>query len=106
LEDLNTRLNRISDTSTYIYKSNTVNVILQEFKKQFEKKSGFDKAVEIDRKHHGIYVKYSKILEIIDEELKEDKNCLKYTSGKIVDGYGNIAVIYNGDPYVTLRLAI
>lgn len=106
MEDLNTRLNRLSDTSTYIYKSNTVNTILQEFKKQFEKKSGFEKAVEIDRKHHGVYVKYSKILEIIEEELKDDKNYLKYTSGQIVDGYGNIAVVYNGDPYVTLRLAI
>lgn len=106
MEDLNTRLKKISDTSTYIYKPNTVNLILQEFKKQFSKKSGFEKAVEIDRKHHGIYVKYSKILEIIDEELKEEKNYLKYTSEQIIDGYGNIAVVYNGDPYVTLRLAI
>ena len=106
MEDLNTRLNKISDTSTYIYKPNIVNSILQEFKAQFSKKAGFEKAVEIDRKHHGIYVKYSKILEIIDEELSDDKNYLKYTSGKIIDGFGNIAVVYNGDPYVTLRLAI
>ena len=45
-------------------------------------------------------------MEIIDDELADDTNYLKYTSGKIVDGYGNIAVMYNGDPYVTLRLAI
>ena len=106
MEDLNTRLNKISNTSNYIYKPNIVNSILKEFKAQFSKKIGFDKAVEIDRKHHGVYVKYSKILDIIDEELNDDKNYLKYTSSKIIDGYGNIAVMYNGDPYVTLRLAI
>lgn len=106
MEDLNTRLNKISNTSNYIYKPNIVNSILKEFKAQFSKKIGFDKAVEIDRKHHGVYVKYSKILDIIDEELDDDKNYLKYTSSKIIDGYGNIAVMYNGDPYVTLRLAI
>ena len=106
MEDLNTRLKRISDTSTYIYKQNIVKSILKEFKSQFSKKSGFEKAVEIDKRHHGVYVKYSKILEIIDEELVDEKNYLKYTSGQIIDGYGNIAVVYNGDPYVTLKLAI
>lgn len=106
MEELSTRLNRMSDTSTYIYKQSIISSILQEFKAQFSKKSGFEKAVQIDRRHHGVYVKYSKILEIIDEELADDKNYLKYTSGNIVDGYGNIAVVYNGDPYVTLRLAI
>ena len=106
MEELSTRLNRMSDTSTYIYKPSIINSILQEFKNQFSKQSGFEKAVEIDRRHHGVYVKYSKILEIIDEELADDKNYLKYTSGNIIDGYGNIAVVYNGDPYVTLKLAI
>lgn len=106
MEELSTRLNRMSDTSTYIYKQSIISSILQEFKAQFSKKSGFEKAAQIDRRHHGVYVKYSKILEIIDEELADDKNYLKYTSGNIVDGYGNIAVVYNGDPYVTLRLAI
>ena len=106
MEELSTRLKKISDTSTYIYKQSIIKSILQEFKNQFSKKSGFEKAVEIDRRHHGVYVKYSRILEIIDEELNDENNYLKYTSGNIIDGYGNIAVVYNGDPYVTLKLAI
>lgn len=106
MEELSTRLKKISDTTTYIYKSNIVKEILEEFKKQFQKRNGFEKAVQIDRRHHGVYIKYSKILEIIDEELNDDMNYLKYTSENIIDGFGNIAVIYDGNPYVTLRLAL
>lgn len=106
MEDLQTRLNKISKTTEYRFKPSLVRSILEEFKNQFSKKTSFEQAVEIDKKHQSVYIEYDKIMSIIDEYMDFSKPILKYTATNIVDGYGNIAVSYNGDPYVTLRLAL
>ena len=106
MEDIQTRLNKLTSTSKYRMKSNLIKEILDEFKKQISKQDTFNQAIEIDKKHHPIYINHEKILEIIDEFINLDKLNVKYTPNIIVDGYGNIAVSYNGDPYITLRLLL
>ena len=106
MEDLQTKLNKLTDTSKYRLKANSIKEILDEFKKQMSKKETFNQAIAIDEKHHPVHVTHEKILELIDEFINLDKFNVKYTPTSIVDGYGNIAVSYNGDPYVTLRLLL
>ena len=106
MEDLQTRLNNLTDTSKYTLKSNLVKEILKEYKKQMSKKETFNQAIEIDKKHHPVYITHEKVLEMIDEFIDLDKFNVKYTANTIVDGYGNLAVSNNGDPYITLRLLL
>lgn len=106
MEDLQTKLNKLTDTSKYRLKANSIKEILDEFKKQMSKKETFNQAIAIDEKHHPVHVTHEKIIELIDEFINLDKFNVKYTPTSIVDGYGNIAVSYNGDPYVTLRLLL
>jgi gamma-glutamyl phosphate reductase len=106
MEDLQARLNKLTNVSTYRFKANLIKEILEEFKVQMAKKSNFEQAVKIDEKHHPVYVKHEKIMNIIDEFLQLEKFNVKYTPTNIVDGYGNLAVNYNGDPYLTLKLML
>lgn len=106
MEDLKTRLDKLTDTSKYRLKANLIIEILEEFKKQMSKQETFDQALAIDEKHHPIHITQEKILKIIDEFLGIEKVNVKYTPNTIVDGFGNLAVSYNGDPYVTLRLLL
>lgn len=106
MEELQTRLNKLTDTSKYRLKPNSVKEILEEFKKQMSKKETFQQAIEIDEKHHPVHVTHEQVLNIIDEFIHMDKFHVKYTPNMIVDGYGNLAVSYNGDPYITLRLLL
>lgn len=106
MEDLQTRLNKLTNTSKYTLKPTLIKEILNEFKKQMSKKDTFNQAIEIDKKHHSVYITQEKILEMIDEFINLEKFNVKYTPNTIVDGYGNLAVSYNGDPYITLRLLL
>lgn len=106
MEELQTRLEKLTNTSKYPFKANLVKEILEEFKKQMSNKGTFQQAIEIDEKHHPVHVSYEKIIEIIDEYVHLDKVNVKYTPNMIIDGYGNMAVSYNGDPYITLRLLL
>jgi len=106
MEELQTRLKRLTETSKYRIKATVIKEILEEFKNQMSKKDTFQQAVAIDENHHPVHVTHEKVLNIIDEFLNLDELKVKYTPNKIVDGYGNIAVSYNGDPYVTIRLLL
>lgn len=106
MDNLQTRLNKLTNTSKYTIKSSLVKDILLEYKKQMEKEETFKQAIEIDKKHHPVYITHQKVLEVIDEFIELDKLNVKYTPNTIVDGYGNLAVSYNGDPYITLRLLL
>lgn len=106
MEDLQTRLEKLTNTSKYTFKANLVKEILEEYRKQLSRKDTFQQAVEIDEKHHPVHVIHENVLKIIDEFIHLDKINVKYTPNTIVDGYGNIAVSYNGDPYITLRLLL
>lgn len=106
MEDLQTRLNKLTDTTKYRAKLSIVKEILEEFKIQMSKKETFNQAIEIDEKHHPVHVSQEKILKIIDEFINIENLYVKYTPNIIIDGYGNLAVSYNGDPYTTLRLLL
>ena len=106
MEDLGTRLNKLTNTSKYTLKANIVKDILLEYKKQMNKEETFNQAIEIDKKHHPVHITHQKVLEVIDEFIELDKLNVKYTPNTIVDGFGNLAVSYNGDPYITLRLLL
>lgn len=106
MEDLKTRLNKITDTSNYRFKASIVKKIIEETKIKLEKKDFFHSAIEIDKKHHPVNIDQNKFIEIINNFLKLDKFNLKYTTNEIKDGYGNIAVAYDGNPYITLKLAL
>ena len=106
MEDLQTRLNKLTNTSNYTLKPNIIKEILEEYKIQMSKRDIFNQAVEIDEKHHSVHVKFENIIKIIDEFLENEKLIVKYTPNMITDGFGNLAVSYNGDPYITLRLLL
>lgn len=106
MEDLQTRLNKLTDTTKYRAKLSIVKEILEEFKIQMSKKETFNQAIEIDEKHHPVHVSQEKVLKIIDEFINIENLYVKYTPNIIIDGYGNLAVSYNGDPYTTLRLLL
>jgi len=106
MEDLQTRLNKLTDTSKYRFKVNIIKEVLEEFKNRMSNKNTFGQAIAIDEKHHPVHVSYEKTLEIIDEFINLDVLNVKYTPNEIVDGFGNLAVSYNGDPYITLRLLL
>lgn len=106
MEDLKTKLNKLTDTSKYRLKINNIKEILVEFKTEMSKKEKFNKAREIDKKYYPSNVSLEKIISIIDEFINLKEYNLKYTPNMIIDGYGNIGVYYNGDPYITLRFLL
>ena len=106
MEEIKVRLNKLTDVSKYRLKSNIIKEVLEEYKNNISKKNTFEQAVSIDEKHHPVYVNHDKIINIIDEYINLEKINVKYSPNSIIDGYGNIAVSYNGDPYLTLRLLL
>jgi gamma-glutamyl phosphate reductase len=106
MENSQIRLNKLTKTSTYRFKTNLVKEILEEFKNIMAKKSGYEQAVKIDEKRHPVYAKHEKIMDIIDEFVNNQKFNVKFSASNIVDGYGNIAVCYDGNPYLTIRLLL
>lgn len=106
MEDLAIRLKKITSTNNYRFKTNLIKEILEEFKIQMSKKESFEQAIKIDENHHPVHVNYDKIMQIIDDFLKIENYNIKFTPSNIIDGYGNIAVSYNGDPYLTLKLLL
>ena len=106
MEDLQSRLNILTNTTKYRFKISVVKEIIDELKEKLSNKDFFKQAIEIDEKHHQVNLSYEKIMKIINEFLEFDRINLKYTPNEIRDGLGNIAVSYDGNPYLTLRLAL
>ncbi len=106
MENLQNRLDRITNTDKYRFKASLVKDIIKEVKEEFSKKDFFKSAIEIDKKRHPVNIYDEKFIKIIDEFIEMDKFNVKYTTNEIKDGYGNIAVSYDGNPYITLRLLL
>ena len=83
MEYLQTKLNKLTDTSKYRLKANSIKEILDEFKKQMSKKETFNQAIAIDEKHHPVHVTHEKIIELIDEFINLDK-FLKFLTLRLV----------------------
>ncbi len=105
MENLQNNVSSLKKTSEYRFKAETVKKILEDFKTEF-KKSKLDKAIDIDKKKHPVYIDFNKITKIIEKHIQVDKFNVKFTPENIVDGYGNIVIVYNGNPYITLDLVL
>lgn len=105
MENVKNNVNKLTRTSDYRFKADVVKNILRDFKLEF-KKNIFNKAFEIDKKKHPVYIEFEKMVQIIDSQIQNDNFIVKFTPENIIDGYGNIAVDYNGSPYVTMELAL
>lgn len=105
MENVKNNVNKLTKTSNYRFKADIVKNILKDFKLEF-KKNIFNKAFEIDKKKHPVYIEYEKLVQIIDSKIQSNDFIVKFTPENIIDGYGNIAVDYNGNPYVTMNLAL
>lgn len=92
MEILKNKVNNLTKTLDYRFKTNEVKKILQEFKKEFSVKENFNEAVSIDKKRMYVYVNFQQMIKIIDEQINNEQYYLKFKPDNIIDGYGNIAV--------------
>lgn len=103
LDDLKT----LSSIYSYNFNSNMINKILERLDKFIsENKNDFDKSIEIDNEKNNVKIELDKLINIIKENKNNSEFFPVFTAKKIVDGYGNICVLYNGNPYITLKLII
>lgn len=86
MENLQNKINKLTKTSNYRFNFELVKEILNEFKKQYTEKI-FEKAIEIDKKHHKVNIKYEKISGTVDSKINTSKNILKFTTENIIDGF-------------------
>lgn len=91
----------------YNFKPETIMSILEKFRMLIEKnRNGFEEAIKQDRLENAQKINFDEIMRII-RSYKSDMPLLPFfTPKKIKDGFGNLAVMYNGDPYITLKLLI
>lgn len=93
--------------STYTFKAATIEKILDKFCIFVEKSpDNFEKAIEKDLEKNKIKTDLKK-LENIAKTYKQDFPMLPtFSPTTIRDGFGNLCVMYDGNPYVTLKLLI
>lgn len=97
----------LKDHTEYNFKASKVEKILEKFSILVEKnKSSFDNAIRIDSKKNNQKIEFDRIIQFINEYKKDMPILPFFSAQKIKDGFGNIAVMYNGDPYVTLKMLI
>ena len=92
VELLKDRMNKLTKTSNYRFKADIVKSILKQFKNNFLIKENLNKAIAIDSKKFPVYIDFNKMVKIIDNQISNDKFCLKFKPENIIDGYGTIAV--------------
>lgn len=95
------------DKSDYKFNLKNVKFIIDDVEQTF--KQNIDKIVPIINSDNNIFsekITYSKLFEITNQ-LKLEKWCLeKKSKNIIIDGVGNIAVVYDGNPYVLLYMCL
>jgi len=97
----------LSNINSYKFNANVINKILDSYSKFIsDNKNNFERSIEKDNENNNAKIEFDKLITII-KNYKNNKDFLPmFTAKKIVDGYGNICVIYNGNPYITLKLII
>lgn len=93
--------------STYNFKASIVNEIINKFEIFIEKSpENFEKAIEKDLEKNKIKTDLEN-LKNIAKTYKQDFPLLpNFTSTQIKDGFGNLCVMYDGNPAITLKLLI
>lgn len=99
--------NTIKPHSTYNFKPKTVEKIIEKFCMFIDKSpENFEKAIKEDLKNNKIETNIKKLINIARTYKKNLPVLPTFTSTTIIDGYGNLCVIYDGNPYITLKLLI
>lgn len=103
---MNTK-NTLSHPSTYNFKESTVKKIIDNFCIFLEKSpENFEKAIKKDLKTNKIETDVEKLLNIAKTYKKDFPILPSFTSTVIRNGFGNLCVMYDGNPYVTLKMLI
>lgn len=91
------------NTFDYTFDKNKVLKIISEFEKQFTNNiSTINKAISTDEK-----LSLTKIdIELLKNTFNNTDIPIFQSNKMIIDGIGNISVIYNGNPYITLYLSL
>ena len=99
--------NNLKHPSTYTFKAKTVEKIINNFSIFIEKSpDNFERAIKKDLKTNKIETSIQKLEEIAKNYKKDFPILPSFTSTTIRDGFGNLCVMYDGNPYVTLKLLI
>ena len=99
--------NTLNHPSTYTFKEKTITKIIDNFCVFIEKSpENFEKAIKKDLKTNKIETNIEKLTEIAKTYKKDFPILPSFTSTTIRDGFGNLCVMYDGNPYVTLKLLI
>ena len=103
---MNTK-NNLKHPSTYNFKAQTIQKIIDNFCTFIEKSpENFEKAIKEDLKTNKIETNIEKLTTIAKTYKRDCPILPSFTSTIIKDGFGNLCVMYDGNPYVTLKLLI
>lgn len=93
--------------STYNFKPSTIEKIIDKFCVFIEKSpENFEKAIEKDSKTNKIQTNVEKLKSIAKSYKRDFPMLPVFSSTTIKDGFGNLCVMYDGNPYITLKLLI
>lgn len=99
--------NNLKHPSTYNFKAKTVEKIIDNFCVFIEKSpENFEKAIKEDLKENKIETSIEKLTTIAKTYKRDFPILPSFTSTTIKDGFGNLCVMYDGNPYITLKLLI
>lgn len=99
--------NNLKHPSTYNFKAQTVSKIIEKFCIFIEKSpENFEKVIKEDLKTNKIETSVEKLKDIAKNYKKDFPILPSFTSTTIKDGFGNLCVMYDGNPYITLKLLI
>ena len=100
-------ISNLKNHTEYNFKASKIEKILEKFSILIEKnKISFDNAIKKDSKSNNQKIEFDRIINIVKNYKKDMPILPSFSAKTIKDGFGNIAVMYNGDPYVTLKMLI
>ena len=100
-------ISNLKNHTEYNFKASKIEKILEKFSILIEKnKISFDNAIKKDSKSNNQKIEFDRIINIVKNYKKDMPILPSFAAKTIKDGFGNIAVMYNGDPYVTLKMLI
>lgn len=93
--------------STYTFKASIINKIIEKFCIFIEKSpENFQKAIEKDLEKNRIKTDFEQLKSIANTYKRDFPLLPSFTSTEIKDGFGNLCVMYDGNPTITLKLLI
>lgn len=93
--------------STYNFKASTIEKIIDKFCIFIDKSpESFEKAIEKDLQKNRVKTDLERLKNIANTYKRDFPLLPSFSSTLIKDGFGNLCVMYDGSPYVTLKLLI